>query len=77
MQMRVHEAVDDVPFAAGDWPLIVMGSGLRRIANDLGPLAEDVVGETVTWATNQGLTSVRSRSNYVVAVKRGEPESPN
>jgi ubiquinone/menaquinone biosynthesis C-methylase UbiE len=75
--IRVETAVDDVPFAAEDWPLIVMGSGLRRIANDLGPLAEEVIGETVTWATKQGLTSVRSRSNYVVAVKRGEHESPN
>jgi hypothetical protein len=47
----------------------VMGSGLRRIANDLGPLAGEVIGETITWAANQGLTSVRISSNYAVAVK--------
>lgn len=46
-----------------------MGSGLRRIANDLGPLAEALIAETVSWATNQGLTSVRVSSNYAVAVK--------
>lgn len=60
-----------MPFAASDWPLIVMGSGLRRIAADLGPLAEAVIGETVSWAERQGLTSVRINSNYAVAVKKG------
>lgn len=48
-----------------------MGSGLRRIAADLGPLAEAVIGETVSWAERQGLTSVRINSNYAVAVKKG------
>jgi ubiquinone/menaquinone biosynthesis C-methylase UbiE len=67
--VRVETDADDVPFGAADWPLIVMGSGLRRIANDLGPLAGEVIGETITWAANQGLTSVRISSNYAVAVK--------
>jgi ubiquinone/menaquinone biosynthesis C-methylase UbiE len=67
--VRVETDVDDVPFEASDWPLIVMGSGLRRIASDLGPLAEAVTAETVSWAANQGLTSVRVSSNYAVAVK--------
>jgi ubiquinone/menaquinone biosynthesis C-methylase UbiE len=69
VDVRIETDIDEVPFAAADWPLIVMGSGLRRIANDLGPLAEGVIGETVSWATRQGLTSVRVSSNYAVAVK--------
>ena len=69
--VRVESDVDDLPFAAGDWPLIVMGSGLRRIANDLGPSADEVIGETVAWARSRGLTSVRVSSNYAVAMKAG------
>ena len=69
--VRVATDIDDVPFDAEDWPSIVMGSGLRRIATDLGPLAEAVIGETVSWATNRGLTSVRVSANYAVAVKKG------
>jgi ubiquinone/menaquinone biosynthesis C-methylase UbiE len=69
--VRVETDLDDLPFSADDWPLIVMGSGLRRIAQDLGPQADGVIRDTVEWARSEGLTSVRVTSHYALAVKAG------
>lgn len=37
------------PLPPSDWPLIVMGSGLRRIAVDLGAAAPDVLAACERW----------------------------
>jgi ubiquinone/menaquinone biosynthesis C-methylase UbiE len=68
--VRVERDSDDLSFTPEDWALIVMGSGLRRIAQDLGPEADAVIRDTVEWARREGLTSVRVASNYALAVKR-------
>lgn len=67
--VRITQDVDDVPFRAEDWPTIVMGSGLRRIAVDLGPQSADVVTGTERWAREQRLTTVRVSSLYATASK--------
>jgi SAM-dependent methyltransferase len=70
---RVERDIDDVSFRPEDWPLIVMGSGLRRIADDLGPARDEVLTDTVQWSQQRGLTTVRFSSNYAMARKRLDP----
>lgn len=67
--VRIAQDVDDVPFRAEDWPTIVMGSGLRRIAVDLGPQSADAVTGTERWAREQHFTTVRVSSLYATASK--------
>ena len=70
--VRVEQDVDDLPFHPGDWPLRVMGSGLRRVASDLCPGAGEVLDDTVTWASDRARTSVRVRSIYTIASRDRE-----
>lgn len=67
--VRVAQDADAVPFRAEDWRTIVMGSGLRRIAADLGAQCDDVVRQTEQWARDRRITSVRVSSTYATAVK--------
>ena len=67
--VRLAHHVDAVPFRAEDWPAIVMGSGLRRIAVDLGPQSADAVNGTERWAREQQFTTVRVSSIYATAGK--------
>jgi hypothetical protein len=79
--VRVRQDVDDLPFSAEDWTMIVMGSDLRRIAVDLGPQCADVLRDTEQWARDRQLRTVRVRSDYATAMEpfrssrdhRGEP----
>ena len=67
--VRMETEVVDIPFVADDWRAIVMGSGLRRIAVDLGDAFEDVLADTVRWIHAQRITSVRVGVNYASARK--------
>lgn len=83
--VRIREDVDDVAFRPEDWTSIVMGSGLRRVAADLGHQRAAVLAETEQWARGRQITTVRVSSSYATAVKpadaaelprgRGEPGS--
>ena len=66
---EVRQDADAVPFRPDDWPTIVMGSGLRRIALDLGDDCASVLGETVGWTDQQQLRTIRVSSNYATARK--------
>jgi hypothetical protein len=67
---RTEHQIDEIPFRPDDWPLIVMGSGLRRIAVDLGEQATEVIRGSERWARDRGLTSVRISALHTTAVKR-------
>ncbi|MEW6321295.1 MAG: hypothetical protein AB1635_09415 [Acidobacteriota bacterium] len=65
--VRLETEVVDLPFAVEDWRLIVMGSGLRRIATDLGDSFEDVLADTERWIREQRVSSVRVSTNFASA----------
>jgi ubiquinone/menaquinone biosynthesis C-methylase UbiE len=67
--VRVEQQTDVLPFQPEDWTTIVMGSGLRRMAVDLGDQAAEVIGQTETWARDRRLATVRVSSLYATAVK--------
>jgi SAM-dependent methyltransferase len=69
--VEVTSKRDDVPFVPEDWRAIVMGSGLRRIAADLGSQADTVIAGTERWAREHEVTTVRVSSTYAMAVKPG------
>jgi hypothetical protein len=69
--VEIRTRVDDIPFEPGDWRTIVMGSGLRRIANDLGGKLPDVLAACERWARERSVTTVRVSSMYAVAEKQG------
>jgi ubiquinone/menaquinone biosynthesis C-methylase UbiE len=67
--LRIEQETLDIPFRPEDWPVIVMGSGLRRIAADLGDQAAAVLADNDRWAREQRITSVRVGANYASARK--------
>jgi ubiquinone/menaquinone biosynthesis C-methylase UbiE len=69
--VQMAEDVDDVPFLPEEWYSIVMGSGLRRIAVDLGERRDDVLQACVQWARERQIATVRVRSTCATAVKAG------
>jgi SAM-dependent methyltransferase len=69
LPLSVSAEATDIPFTPEDWWTIVMGSGLRRIAVDLGDSAQVVREDNERWAREQGLTSVRVDGIYATAVK--------
>lgn len=69
--VRVEQDDDEIAFRPDDWPLIVMGSGLRRIASDLGTACDEVITDTVHWARARGVMTVRVSSLYALARKPG------
>jgi ubiquinone/menaquinone biosynthesis C-methylase UbiE len=69
VDVTVRQEVGEIPFRAEDWAAIVMGSGLRRIAVDLGPQAAGVLEDSARWAREQQVTAVRVAANYATALK--------
>ena len=67
---QIRQEIDDIPFDPEDWTTIVMGSGLRRMAVDLGDRAAEVIRDSEVWARHERLTTVRVSSLYATAVKR-------
>jgi ubiquinone/menaquinone biosynthesis C-methylase UbiE len=67
--VRIDQETFDIPFRPEDWPTIVMGSGLRRIAVNLGPDAAAVLADSDRWAREHGITSVRVGAHYARAVR--------
>jgi SAM-dependent methyltransferase len=65
----ITSRVDDIPFEVADWWTIVMGSGLRSTALQLGEAAATVREDNERWAREQAITSVRISSNYALAAK--------
>ena len=71
--VQVEQETVDLPFAPEDWPAIVMGSGLRRIAVDLAGQAAAVLADNDRWARECGIASVRVGANYASARKPRGP----
>jgi SAM-dependent methyltransferase len=68
--VRVTHERYEIPFRPSDWRVIVMGSGLRRIAVDLGEAAPGVLAACERWARARNLSRVVVSANYATAVKR-------
>jgi ubiquinone/menaquinone biosynthesis C-methylase UbiE len=67
--VRIEQEALDIPFSPEEWPTIVMGSGLRRIAVDLGEAAAGVLADNDRWAREHRVTSVRVGVIYASARK--------
>jgi ubiquinone/menaquinone biosynthesis C-methylase UbiE len=67
--VRIEEETVDISFSPDEWPTIVMGSGLRRIALDLGEQVAAVLSDNDRWARAHRVTSVRVGANYASARK--------
>lgn len=68
--VHVDQERYEIPFNPGDWRTIVMGSGLRRMAVDLGAAASEVLDTCERWAHDQQLSRVVVSANYATAVKQ-------
>jgi hypothetical protein len=68
--VRVTTVSYDLPIEADYWWTVVMGSGFRHTAEQLGPLAEVVRKDNEDWARNEGIDRIRVTANYAMAVKR-------
>lgn len=66
---QIVREVESVPFRIEDWRTIVMGSALRRIAEDLGPACEGVLEETERRARDEHVSTVTVGANYATAAK--------
>jgi SAM-dependent methyltransferase len=69
--VRVTQERYEIPFSPSDWRIVVMGSGLRRIAIDLGASAPEVLDTCERWARARELSHVVVSANYAMAVKPG------
>jgi ubiquinone/menaquinone biosynthesis C-methylase UbiE len=69
-EAAVQTESDELPMPPEDWWRIVMGSGLRRIATDLGDLAPKVREDNERWLAQDGVTSIIIDANYALATKR-------
>jgi ubiquinone/menaquinone biosynthesis C-methylase UbiE len=68
--VRVTTVSYDLPIEADYWWTVVMGSGFRHTAEQLGPLAEVVRKDNEDWARNEGIDRIRVTANHAMAVKR-------
>lgn len=65
----VIQEIDRLPFQVDDWPKIVSGSGLRRIADDLGDQAAAVLEDNARWARERSLNALLTSTNYSITTK--------
>ena len=66
----VHESVD-MAMPLDDWWRIVMGSGLRRIATDLGDAWDSVRKSNERWARDNNVAAIVIDANHATATKPG------
>jgi ubiquinone/menaquinone biosynthesis C-methylase UbiE len=60
----------ELPIEPDYWWTVVMGSGFRHTAEQLGPNAARVRAENEAWARSNGVDAIRVTANYAVATKR-------
>jgi ubiquinone/menaquinone biosynthesis C-methylase UbiE len=59
----------DLPIEPEYWWTVVMGSGFRHTAEQLGPLAEVVCTDNEDWARTHRIDKIRVTVNYAIATK--------
>jgi hypothetical protein len=52
-----------------DWWAIVMGSGLRRVAIELGQSIDELRVDNEQWIRDHGVASIVVDANYALAYK--------
>lgn len=60
----------DLPIEPENWWTVVMGSGFRHTAEQLGAAAERVRADNEDWARANGIDKIRITANYALATKR-------
>jgi ubiquinone/menaquinone biosynthesis C-methylase UbiE len=59
----------DLPIEPEYWWTVVMGSGFRHTAEQLGPLADTVRADNEDWARTDRIDRIRVTANYALATK--------
>jgi ubiquinone/menaquinone biosynthesis C-methylase UbiE len=59
----------DLPIEPEYWWTVVMGSGFRHTAEQLGPVAEIVRSDNQDWAWANGIEKIRVTAHYALATK--------
>jgi ubiquinone/menaquinone biosynthesis C-methylase UbiE len=67
--VRVTTESYDLPIEPEYWWTVVMGSGFRHTAEQLGPAAEIVRTDNQDWARTGRIDRIRVTANYAVATK--------
>lgn len=67
--LEVVSERDDLPFAPEDWWGVVMGSGLRWTAVELGDAAGHVRADNESWAREHGIDRLSVSAHYASARK--------
>jgi ubiquinone/menaquinone biosynthesis C-methylase UbiE len=68
--VHVTTESSDLPIEPEYWWTVVMGSGFRHTAEQLGPAAEMVRTDNENWARTSGIDKIRVTANYAMATKR-------
>jgi ubiquinone/menaquinone biosynthesis C-methylase UbiE len=68
--VRVISESTEIPIEPEYWWNVVMGSGFRHTAEQLGEAAEGVRADNEEWAGTNGIDRIRVTANYAVATKQ-------
>jgi SAM-dependent methyltransferase len=68
-EVHVTTESSDLPIEPEYWWTVVMGSGFRHTAEQLGPLAETVRKDNEDWARTDRIDRIRVTANYAMATK--------
>jgi ubiquinone/menaquinone biosynthesis C-methylase UbiE len=68
--VQVTTESSDLPIEPDYWWTVVMGSGFRHTAEQLGAAAEIVRQDNEEWARTERIDSIRVPANYATATKR-------
>jgi ubiquinone/menaquinone biosynthesis C-methylase UbiE len=67
--VHVTTESSDLPIEPEYWWTVVMGSGFRHTAEQLGPAAEIVRTDNEDWARTNRIDTIRVTANYAMATK--------
>jgi SAM-dependent methyltransferase len=67
--VRVTSESTELPIEPEYWWTVVMGSGFRHTAEQLGEAAERVRADNEEWARSNGIDRIRVTANYALATK--------
>jgi hypothetical protein len=67
--VKVTTESTDQPIKPEYWWTLVMGSGFRHTAEQLGSAAEIVTTDNEDWARTNGIDRIRVTANYAMATK--------
>jgi SAM-dependent methyltransferase len=68
--VQVISESTELPIEPEYWWTVVMGSGFRHTAEQLGDAAERVRANNEEWARVNGIDKIRVTANYALATKR-------